>query len=297
MSNDEYQHQNTFKNMKRAIVIQGGGSYGAYTAGRICRRKLNYDAAVGSSTGALIAPFALLGQYSVLETGYTTIGNKEIYSRTPFWGDGIPKVYLALWSWIRQKKGITDSKPLRKLIGQLYTQKMHESIPALGKKLYVTGCNLNSNVTPSKYYDSAAYTWEQYCDLIWASTLVPGLLEPYHSDLPIFKGIDMVDGGTTENVGMRVITNKNYDFVDIYLHNTIKYGMKEEGKNWIHNLIRALIIQREEVINDDLYSNLDGINHKIHYLPKPLEGAGAMDFQPKVMRKWFDQGFHANVDS
>src|ERR1700749_801928 len=120
--------------MKKAIVIQGGGSYGAFTAGRICRRKVSYDAAVGSSTGALIAPFALLGQYSVLEEAYTTVSNKKVYAHTPFWKDGIPKIYLALWSWIRQKKGITDSKPLRKLIGQLYTQQMHESIPALGKK-------------------------------------------------------------------------------------------------------------------------------------------------------------------
>lgn len=273
--------------MKKAIVIQGGGSYGAYTAGRIYKRLVNYDIAVGSSTGALIAPFALLGEYNVLKNCYTNVSNKDIYSKYPFYKNGVPNIQMALWAWIRQKKGITDSKPLRELISKRYTADMHKAIDDLGKELYVTGCVLNAVVDYSMYFKSSAYSHKDFCDLIWASTLVPGLLEPFNK-----KGNDLVDGGVTENVGLNVLSKRKNLEIDVFLHQVFSSDRyKPQGKNWVHNLTRALVMQRQEVVSNDLNVKMDESSRlNIFYVNSPLVGAGIMEFNKEVMNKWFNQG-------
>jgi predicted acylesterase/phospholipase RssA len=52
--------------MKRALVISGGGSKGAFAVGilqrlRILFPTLHFDMIIGTSTGALIAPLAAAG--------------------------------------------------------------------------------------------------------------------------------------------------------------------------------------------------------------------------------------------
>ena len=191
----------------KALVIQGGGSFGAYTVGRLVRTNKNYDVAVGSSTGALIAPFALLNDYNTLKHCYTTTDNKDVYSRVPFYGNGIPKPIMALVAFLRSKKGITDSKPLRDLIKQYYTEAHHAAIADTGKELFVTVCELNAKGNAAIYVQATQTSHEHMCDMIWASTCVPGLLEPLIEKTYVGNGehktIEYVDGGTVENCGLK----------------------------------------------------------------------------------------------
>lgn len=82
--------------MKKAIVIQGGGSFGAFTVGRVIKANKDYDVAIGSSTGALIAPLALMKEYNQLQHRYTNTSNSDVYTKYPFWKNGIPKIHMAL---------------------------------------------------------------------------------------------------------------------------------------------------------------------------------------------------------
>jgi NTE family protein len=281
--------------MKLGIVIEGGGSFGAFTAGRVYGAKRFYDVAVGSSTGALIAPLALLGAFRELKEGYTTISNKDVYSKYPFWSNGVPNMLMFAAAWVKQKKGITDSKPLRQLIEKYYTPDMHRMIDALGKELYVTGCRLNANNKFGVYFKSSDYSHKDFCDLMWASTLIPGLFEPFSKEEMIDGSkviVDYADGGTVEVVGVKKAVEAKCNYIDVYLHRLKKGGFKEPGKNFVHNAIRALMAQRQEVVdNDETYCMfLSSTNVKFHYLPYKLEGAGMMEFDKEIMNHWFQQG-------
>jgi len=81
------------------LLLSGGGGWGAYGAGflsgwsqRSDNPRPRFDVVTGVSTGAFIAPFALLGpdRDTVLETNYRNVGSDDLFSRRsifslPFW--------------------------------------------------------------------------------------------------------------------------------------------------------------------------------------------------------------------
>jgi len=167
-------------------------------------------------------------------------------------------------------------------IKETYTLRLHHINH--DNNVYITVCKLNSITDATMYCKSSDYSYKDFCDLIWASTLVPALFEPFTKD-----GIDYADGGITENLGVNKAIELGCTEIDAYLHITKQSGYKEVGKNWLHNAIRAAILQRDEVVINDL--NLNNKNINLHYLPKKLEGAGIMEFNPIVMKKWFSEGY------
>lgn len=273
----------------RGVVIQGGGSYGAYTAGRICSRAREYDVAVGSSTGALIAPFALSGtatSLASLREAYTTLTSADVFTNNPFYKNGIPNIPLALYSLALGRKGITDSKPLRRTISKYYTDDLHRELIDTNKRLYVAVTELNSMGPAGKYHYFNDYSYGDWCDIMWASTLIPALVPPLNKN-----GVDLVDGGTTDNVGLRHAIDVGCDEIDVYLHVFKRSGYKEPGKNWLHNLIRAAVMQRSEVVYSDIYQFVPaGTDVELNFLDAPLRGATYAEFIPKVMSEWFDLG-------
>jgi len=63
--------------MKRALVISGGGSKGAFAVGVVKKLLatwpgLEFDILVGTSTGSLITPFVALDELPLVEELYTT---------------------------------------------------------------------------------------------------------------------------------------------------------------------------------------------------------------------------------
>lgn len=292
---------------KRAIVIQGGGSFGAFSSGRICKANKEYDIAVGTSTGSLIAPFALMQKYDTLKNGYTNVGNKDIYSKYPFWKNGVPNIPMAIWAWVNQNKGLTNSKPLRELIRKFYTQEFHGELIQSGKEYYLTVCLLNSYRTASQYVCSSDFekNYEDFCDLMWASTLIPGLFPPLEKEVEVRVNVapgkteksrvyaELVDGGTSEQTGLKKALELGCTDIDVYMHTAKSSGFKPIGKNYIHNLIRALYVQRQEVEEDDIYNVRipEGTDVKLYYLPYALEGANRVEFNKEVMNKWFNQGY------
>jgi predicted acylesterase/phospholipase RssA len=232
----------------------------------------------------------------------------DVYTKYPFWKNGIPKIHMALWAWIKQKKGLTDSKPLRKMLRETYTEKMHKDIIQSGKEYYVTVCVLNSLRTASQYVCSSDFenNYEDFCDLIWASTLIPGLFEPLMKEVSIVKNIspgktektkafvELVDGGTVENLGLKKALELQCKEIDVYMHTVNATGFKEPGKNYIHNLLRSIAIQRQEVNENDIFSTKipDDTKVYMHYLTFKPKGASVYDFDKKIMTDWFNQGYN-----
>ena len=73
---------------KRALVISGGGSKGAFGGGiaeyliRECN--FNYDIFVGTSTGSLLVPLLSIDEIEKIRAIYTTVTQDSIFSSNPF---------------------------------------------------------------------------------------------------------------------------------------------------------------------------------------------------------------------
>lgn len=72
----------------KALVLSGGASKGAYTAGVVqyfLRDKgMKFDLAIGTSTGSLVGGPALLGDYNYLGKVYTSVHNSNVFTNSPF---------------------------------------------------------------------------------------------------------------------------------------------------------------------------------------------------------------------
>ena len=69
--------------MKKALVISGGGSKGAFAGGvaeyLINKKKKDYDLFLGTSTGSLLVSHLALGMIDPLKELYTSVNQKDIF--------------------------------------------------------------------------------------------------------------------------------------------------------------------------------------------------------------------------
>ena len=74
--------------MKKALVISGGGSKGAFAGGVAQYLMKNegkeYDLFLGTSTGSLMVSHLALGMLDELKKLYTNVNQKSIFSNNPF---------------------------------------------------------------------------------------------------------------------------------------------------------------------------------------------------------------------
>ncbi len=112
--------------MRRALVISGGGSKGAFAIGVLKKLsavfpRLGFDLYVGTSTGALIVPLAALQGLATLEQLYSTMQTKDILIKGNL-GDRI------------NTDAIFDTTPLWNLITQTYDDARYAVIISYVKK-------------------------------------------------------------------------------------------------------------------------------------------------------------------
>lgn len=115
--------------MKRALVISGGGSKGAYAVGVLKKLKaihpsLSFDIFVGTSTGSLIVPLAAIGEIELLEEIYTTQSEGTIVKKLRI-GDRL------------NTDSVFDANPLMNLINHHFNDARYDELMAAGKKVYI----------------------------------------------------------------------------------------------------------------------------------------------------------------
>jgi predicted patatin/cPLA2 family phospholipase len=73
--------------MKKALVISGGGSKGAFAGGvaqyLMKEEKKEYNLFLGTSTGSLMVSHLALGKLDALKKLYTNVDQKSIFSNSP----------------------------------------------------------------------------------------------------------------------------------------------------------------------------------------------------------------------
>jgi predicted acylesterase/phospholipase RssA len=304
-------------NPRNLLVLSGGGMNGAYTAGVLkgwsqAGNRPRFDVVTGISTGALIAPFALLGRAydDALERFYTTAQDRDVFRK---------RSLLTL----PFADSLADSSPLRKHIESEITLEVLAGVArahAEGRRLYVGTTDLDSKRLV--IWDLGAIAagddpnkLHLFRQVLLASASVPGLLPP----VPINIQVDgqpftelHVDGGVAANLFLRPgmigrplnrITQAGSEDVNVYVIVAGKLRPKPEPVK------RQLLLVAQESIQGVLQAQFEGDLLRIYLLSRFAGGRfalaaipqefgndqGSLSFDPQIMRALFDEGFQSIV--
>jgi hypothetical protein len=165
---------------QHVLALSGGGLYGAYSAGVLdgwtkSGTRPEFDVVTGSSTGALIAPFAFLGSgYDAQAMKlYTGVSAEDIFR-------------IRTWVTIPFRDSIATTAPLRKLIQDQIDQPLMAKIATehrKGRRLYVGTTDLRTK--RAVIWDMGAIACRPcpegctlFRDVLLASASVPGVFPP-----------------------------------------------------------------------------------------------------------------------
>ncbi|HTD93719.1 MAG TPA: patatin-like phospholipase family protein [Chitinophagaceae bacterium] len=246
--------------MKRALVISGGGSKGAYAVGVVRQLRqlfptLDYDIVVGTSTGSLIVPMVAIGELDLLEQIYTTQEEGTIVRKLRL-GDRLAT------------DSIFDANPLWELINQQFTDARYDALVASGKKIYINTTCLQTEELVVFNNDPAFAATDGYAvrsivnanhfrRIIMASACQPVFMPTMqvNKDLPNNpeKNFQYVDGGVREYAGIEMAINAGATEIFTILLSTETAEVENKQYNDIFSLLeRTIDIFTTDVGKNDL---------------------------------------------
>ena len=288
------------KSHKKALVISGGGSKGAFAGGvaqyLLKKKQKEYDIFIGTSTGSLLVSHLALGQLPELKKLYTNVTQRSIFSNNPF---TIKKIHgekvisinhlNTLWNFINGRKTFGESKNLRKLIRKNITEEMFLKIIEIEKEVVVTVSNLSTNKIEYKTLQECTYT--DFCDWIWAScNYVPfmSLLEK--------NGCQYADGGFGCLVPIREAIKRGAKEVDaIILETEVTQINRLKSKNSFSLLFDVFDfmlehVERHNITIGKLYAKQHDVQLNLYYTPTVLT-TNSLIFDKELMHKWWKSGY------
>lgn len=286
--------------MKKALVISGGGSKGAFAGGvaqyLMKHENRDYDLLLGTSTGSLMISHLALHKLDELKELYTNVNQDSIFSNNPFSirsVDGQKIVSInhlnTLWNFLNGRKTFGESKNLRKLIAKNITKEMYDEIRSSEKEIVVTVSNLTTNRI--EYKSNKDCTYEDFCDWIWGScNYVPfmSLLEKDHCQY--------ADGGFGTLVPIREAILRGATEIDaIILETEIPLINRLPAKNPFSLLFDVFgfmltHVERHNITIGKLAAKNKDVQLNLYYTPTVLT-TNSLVFDQKMMRKWWKSGF------
>lgn len=287
--------------MKKALVISGGGSKGAFAGGvaqyLMKHEDRDYDLLLGTSTGSLMISHLALHKLDELKVLYTNVNQDSIFSNNPFSirsVDGQKIVSInhlnTLWNFLNGRKTFGESKNLRKLIAKNITKEMYDEIRSSEKEIVVTVSNLTTNRI--EYKSNKDCTYEDFCDWIWGScNYVPfmSLLEKDHCQY--------ADGGFGTLVPIREAILRGAKEIDaIILETEIPLINRLPSKNPFSLLFDVFgfmltHVERHNITIGKLAAKNKDVQLNLYYTPTVLT-TNSLVFDQKMMRKWWKSGFN-----
>jgi hypothetical protein len=234
------------------LSLSGGGEHGAFGAGFLKGWSASgsrpiFKVVTGISTGALIAPFALLGsEYDdTLEEVYTQVTADDIFRKE--------SILTALW-----RESLADNQPLRNMVAEYVTDEIIDAIAMAhnnGQRLLIGTTNFDAQraviwsmgaVANSRHPDA----YEIFRNILVASAAIPILFPPTFIEVEAGGEVydEMhVDGGTMGQM--------------VYFGSTIDWKA----------VLREASGEQEPVDNSVLYIIIDGeIDHHYDVVPRRL---------------------------
>ncbi len=278
----------------RVLVISGGGARGAWGGGlaqALHESGRNYKVVIGTSTGSLLAPLAVIDSFARLEEAYTSVTHKDIFNVRPFYTKGKKKGQVrgfnAFWRIITGRKTLGESKRLRKTIREYFTEAEFNALTQSPDSLEVIATVVNLQADSTEYKSSRDYDYEQMVDWIWASANQPVFMSLYK-----FKDEDgekdyYADGGVKENIPLRKAIMKAREIgakeIDVIIHSTDQPQLDTMHKLRILKLLArtidlfstevrendvdiARLLSHVSVLNE-LSEEAEGIRVSVYYMP------------------------------
>ncbi len=295
------------------LALSGGGADGAFGAGLLhgwSERgdRPEFRVVTGVSTGALIAPFAFLGQKydALLMKMYTTITPDSIYI--------LRSIFHILGS-----DSVADSSPLRRMVAEYVTPEVLEAVAKeyrRGRFLLIATTNLDAK--RSMVWDMGAiasskhpHALELFRKVMVASASVPVLFNPEYIQVHAGgKEYDEmhVDGGTVSQFfiyGPMVdihqlfqhIPKENRPRRELYVvvnnrlespYKAVSPRLSSIAGNAVSSLIRGQDVG--EVYKAFSYAKRDGIGFNLVSIPLENYPERKEEFDPAAMRILFDTG-------
>ena len=286
--------------MKKALVISGGGSKGAFAGGvaeyLLKEKKNTYDIFLGTSTGSLMVSHLALGEVDALKTIYTGVNQRSIFNINPFRiinKNGVTIVNIrhsaTLLSFLKGSKTFGESKNLRKLIVKKITRAIYDAILKEKKEVVVTISNFTANRI--EYKSMQEHSYEDFCDWIWGScNYIPfmSLLEK--------NGHQYGDGGFGCLIPIREAIERGAKVIDaIILETEITQINRMPAKNPFSLLftIQEFMMEHVEKHNitiGKLSAKQNNVELNLYYTPSVLT-TNSLVFEAKKMSKWWDSGY------
>ena len=289
---------------KRALVISGGGSKGAFAGGfaqyLIEELKIDYEYFIGTSTGSLLIPHLSINKIDKIKEVYTNVTQKQIYNVNPFqiklnkdgtFTSGI-KHKNTIKMFLKGKKTFGEHKNLRETMKKVFTKEDFEEAKASPKKVVVTVANLTKSTTEYKYIND--YQYEDFLDWMWASTSYV----PFMS-LVEKNGFEYADGGFGNYLPIEEAVNLGANVIDaIVLNPRLKNVNKNYSRNPFELFISVMDFMNQQLAGQDLMiGHLESIYNKdvkinFYFTPRVLTKM-SFYFDPKKMKQWWKEGFES----
>ena len=286
--------------MKKALVISGGGSKGAFAGGvaeYLLKEKKNiYDIFLGTSTGSLMVSHLALGKIDALKSIYTQVNQRSIFNINPFRitnKNGVTIVNIrhtaTILNFLKGSKTFGESKNLRSLISKNITRELYDTILKEKKEVVVTVSNFTANRI--EYKSIQNNTYEDFCDWIWGScNYIPfmSLLEK--------NGHQYGDGGFGCLIPIREAIERGAREIDaIILETEITQINRMPAKNPFSLLFTVQEFMMEHVEKHNitigkLSAKQNGVALNLYYTPTVLT-TNSLVFEAKKMAKWWKSGY------
>lgn len=261
----------------RVLVISGGGARGAWGGGlaqALHESGKDYQVVIGTSTGSLLAPLAVIDSFARLEEAYTSVTHKDIFNVRPFYTKGKKKGQVrgfnAFWRIITGRKTLGESKRLKKTIREYFTEAEFNAINRSPENLEVIATVVNLQADSTEYKSSRDYSYEQMVDWIWASANQPVFMSLYKFRDENGERDYYADGGVKENVPIRQAIMKAREIgateIDVIIHSTDEPRLDSLHKLRILKLLaRTIDLFSTEVRENDvdiarLLGRMGGLN-------------------------------------
>lgn len=287
--------------MKKALVISGGGSKGAFAGGIVeylmKDQQKKYDIFIGSSTGSLMLSHLALEMVDELKSIYTSVNQNKIFSNNPFIirnvnGEKVISInhLHTLWNFIKGRKTFGESKNLLKLIKNSITEKMYAKIKDEEKEVVVVVSNISSNEVEYKSIKDCSYN--DFCDWIWAScNYVPFM------SLLVKNGHQYADGGFGSLVPIRKAIMLGAKEIDVIILETeVTQINRLPSKNpfsLLFDVFEFMLgrIESHNISIGKLYAREHNVKLNLYYTPTVLT-TNSLIFDKKKMAKWWKLGYN-----